>query len=64
MDVNLNNAACVVSKEHIGYTQYVNMCNGVEKTVYWSSFDYLGILLAIGIIAFIIWFIRLPSPSK
>ena len=42
-NVNLNQSACIVQKEYIGHTTYVNICNHTSTDVPWSSVDYFWI---------------------
>lgn len=60
-EIALNNMHCLVTKNHVGYDVVMNICNGVSKTVPWTSLDWIGASLAalmiFGLFAFIAGFI-------
>lgn len=35
------------SKNNIGYTTYVNVTDGTERTVYWGQLEWLGAALSL-----------------
>jgi hypothetical protein len=39
-DINANVTACLVTKSHVGYDTYVNICSGVSKDVPWTALDW------------------------
>lgn len=55
MDVNanINQAECMVTKTHLGYDTFVNVCTGVTRNVDWTAFDWgaLTFLLALALLA-------------
>lgn len=57
VNVNLNQAACIVQKEYIGYTTYVNICNHTSTDVPWSTADYFEIGFFIFILLCILIFV-------
>jgi hypothetical protein len=44
-DINLTK--CLVAKEHLGYTTYINICNDTEKVIPWTTGDWIGTTLLI-----------------
>lgn len=55
MDVNanINQAECMVTKTHLGYDTFVNVCTGVTRNVDWTAFDWgaLAFLLTLALVA-------------
>jgi hypothetical protein len=51
-DVNLTK--CLVAKEHLGYTTYINICNDAEKIIPWTTGDWVGFTVAITMIVLLI----------
>jgi hypothetical protein len=61
-DINANVTTCLVTKNHVGYDTYVNICSGVSKDVPWTALDWLSagctaalVVLLVGIFVGLIW---------
>lgn len=39
---NVNNAHCMVTKNHVGYDTIMNICSGKIVEVPWTALDWVG----------------------
>ena len=53
-DINLNAAECIRTQENIGNTAYHNICSGVTQIVPWGSADWVGNIVFLCLLIFVI----------
>ena len=46
--IDLGLSTCTKTVSHLGYTTYVNICNGLSKDVPWGNLDWLGFVALAG----------------
>lgn len=51
---DINVTKCLVAKEHLGYTTYINICNDAEKVIPWTTGDWVGFTISLTMLALLI----------
>lgn len=60
MDTTILLSKCLIEREHIGYTEYFNICTGLmTASVSWTPLQWFGAgsltALTVAILGFFIW---------
>lgn len=62
MDVNanINSAQCMVTKNHVGFDEFINICTGSKTLVDWTFLDWTGASFVVFIVILLVALIIVP----